>query len=99
MTYSQPRPRPTLPVPGNGIFRPETKPPKRRSRRTPLSAETTSPATMPANGGLFVPRQEISVFARMRGGPGRIRTSNQTVMSLTSIPFESRAVVSPVFGC
>src|SRR6201746_903370 len=26
------------------------------------------------------------------GGPGRIRTSNQTVMSLTSIPFESRAV-------
>ena len=69
-----------LPVPGNGILRPETKRPKRRSRRAPLSVETTSPATMPANGGPFVPRQEISVFAGLRGGLGRTRTSNQTVM-------------------
>src|SRR5204863_420455 len=34
-----------------------------------------------ANSGPFVHLQEISASTRLRGGPGRIRTSNQTIMS------------------
>ena len=37
-------------------------------------------ATNPANSGLLVENQEISVRARMRGGAGRTRTSNQAVI-------------------
>src|SRR6516162_10717926 len=36
---------------------------------------------IPANSGPFVRLQEISGSIRLRGGLGRIRTSNQTVMS------------------
>jgi hypothetical protein len=39
----------------------------------------------------FVPRQEISVFAGLRGGPGRIRTSSQTVMRRSAQTIELRA--------
>jgi hypothetical protein len=41
----------------------------------------TNRRTDPANSGLFALFQEISGSIRLRGGPGRIRTSNQTVMS------------------
>jgi hypothetical protein len=34
----------------------------------------------PANSGLIAENGEISVRARMRGGPGRTRTANQIVM-------------------
>jgi hypothetical protein len=37
-------------------------------------------AEMPANCGLFVRDRETSVRIGLRGGPGRIRTSNQAVM-------------------
>ena len=40
----------------------------------------TNRRTDPANSGLFVLFQEISGSIRLRGGPGRTRTSNQTVM-------------------
>ncbi len=43
-------------------------------------------ATNPASSGLLVENQEISVRARMRGGPGRTRTSNQAVMSAARYP-------------
>src|SRR4029077_8512768 len=39
------------------------------------------PAKMPANCGLFGRDQERPVGIELRGGPGRTRTSNQTVMS------------------
>src|SRR5260370_26877569 len=39
------------------------------------------PAETPANCGLFLRDRETSVRIGLRGGPGRIRTSNQTVMS------------------
>jgi hypothetical protein len=35
--------------------------------------------------GLFPSRREISANAGLRGGPGRTRTSNQTVMSDTPL--------------
>ena len=41
----------------------------------------TNRPTDPANSGLFVLFQEISGSIRLGGGPGRTRTSNQTVMS------------------
>jgi hypothetical protein len=40
-----------------------------------------TPAHIPPNGGLFARLQEISTKLGLPGGPGRIRTSNQTVMS------------------
>ena len=45
-----------------------------------VSAETRTRAAEPANSGPFGSSEEISANARLRGGPGRIRTSNQTVM-------------------
>jgi hypothetical protein len=41
----------------------------------------TNRRTDPANSGPFIHLQEISGSTRLRGGPGRIRTSNQTVMN------------------
>jgi len=46
-----------------------------------VSVETRMRTAEPANSGPFGSRQEISDSARLRGGAGRIRTSNQTVMS------------------
>jgi hypothetical protein len=40
----------------------------------------TNRRTDPANSGLFALFQEISGSIRLRGGPGRTRTSNQVVM-------------------
>jgi hypothetical protein len=52
---------------------------------SPPNAETTrpafEPAKVPANCGLFVRDQKTPVRIGLHGGPGRIRTSNQTVMS------------------
>jgi hypothetical protein len=44
-------------------------------------AETKGVAYKPANGGHFGAIQEISSSVRLRGGAGRIRTSNQFVMN------------------
>jgi hypothetical protein len=46
----------------------------------------TNRRTDPANSGLFVLFQEISGSIRLRGGPGRTQTSNQTVMSEAPMP-------------
>jgi hypothetical protein len=46
-----------------------------------VSAETRTRAAEPANSGPFGSSQEISPKVELPGGPGRIRTSNQTVMS------------------
>ena len=85
-------------LPGNGIFRPETKRPKvsvagkRNFHGGDKEAETALEIQgcrrrdkislgNPADSGLIAGFGEISVRARMRGGPGRTRTSNQAVMS------------------
>src|SRR6266568_9051854 len=39
------------------------------------------PAETPANCGLFLRDRETSVRIGLRGGPGRTRNSNQTIMS------------------
>jgi hypothetical protein len=46
-----------------------------------VSAETDPPTAKPPNWGPFGGCQEISRFAGLRGGPGRIRTCNQKVIS------------------
>jgi hypothetical protein len=38
----------------------------------------------PANSGLFIMNREISVCVGLRGGAGRTRTSNQTIISRQS---------------
>src|SRR6516165_10157541 len=49
------------------------------------AAETTrhafEPAKIPVKCGLFVRNRETSVRIELRGGPGRTRNSNQTIMS------------------
>ena len=40
---------------------------------------------IPASSGLFATSREISVCARLRGGAGRTRTSNQTVIAETRL--------------
>src|SRR6516164_10792155 len=52
------------------------------ARTTDLRSQRPSGRTRtPPVRGLSQPLQEISASAGMRGGPGRTRTSNQTVMS------------------
>jgi hypothetical protein len=64
-----------------GFSRPETAGPKlppgrKRSPRRPKCLRRSPP-----NCGPLATLREIPRFERVRGGPGRIRTSNQTVMS------------------
>ncbi len=58
---------------------------QRRRKRLPnpiaASPETERPHETPPIGGLFDESPEHSVRMGVRGGPGRTRTSNQTVMS------------------
>ena len=64
------------PLPGNGIFRAETKRPKRPWRfGTPGQRQNL--ARNPANSGLIAGFREISVRTRMRGGAERTRTACQ----------------------
>ena len=78
------------PLPGNGISRAEKKAPIGRQNHRSAVSETKWSYKIPAKSGHLARLQEISTIARMRGGPGRTRTSNQTVMS------ESRNLKKPV---
>jgi hypothetical protein len=51
-----------------------------------VSAETRTRAAESANSGPFGSSQEISPNVGLRGGLGRTRTSNQTVMGEAPIP-------------
>jgi hypothetical protein len=66
---------------GNGIPRPRDKRPKIAFRPETVFAETKAQTQKPAHCGLLGRLREICRFERLRGGPGRIRTSKQTVMS------------------
>ena len=70
-----------LVLPGNGIPPPRDSWPKIASRPENVSAETETPTSKPANCGPLASLREIFRFERVRGGPGRTRTSNQTVTS------------------
>ena len=68
-----------------GFGEPRDRKPK-STRSGPQQATETGrhafePTKMPANCGLFVRERETPVRMGLHGGPGRIRTSNQTVMS------------------
>jgi hypothetical protein len=71
---------PKSPLPGNGIFKPETNGPKRRRSSRHGARETKPTRRTHADLGLIAGFREISVRTRMRGGPGRTRTANQIVM-------------------
>jgi hypothetical protein len=68
-------------LPGNGIPPHRDRWPKIGSGREKVSAETEPPTSKPANCGPLASLREISRFERVRGGAGRTRTSNQTIMS------------------
>jgi hypothetical protein len=77
--------RPTYPenseLRGNGFWTPETEGPELPLKRSFFRAETAGRPCAPQNRGVFVKPPGISVSAGVRGGPGRTRTYNQTVMS------------------
>jgi hypothetical protein len=59
-----------------------------RDKGAETATDTQSPACrdkmrrrIPASSGLFAMNREISVCVRLRGGAGRTRTSNQTIIS------------------
>jgi len=76
------------PFPGNVFLRARDKSPKKRPQRQLRFSETKRRHDNAANPGLFASRQEISAIGGLRGGPGRIRTSNQTVIARTMFAFE-----------
>jgi hypothetical protein len=47
----------------------------------PVVGRDKAPARKPTNSALFARHREISVYMGLRGGAGRTRTSNQTVIS------------------
>src|SRR5258706_15972880 len=74
----------------NGFAEPRDREPKSPLSRSRPAAETAppafEPAKMPANCGLCGRDQETPVRIGLHGGAGRIRTSNQTVMSVVHWP-------------
>jgi len=70
------------PLPGNGIFRAEKKVQHVPRTTDQRSQGPSGRTTTPLSRGLSPQPQEISATAGMRGGPGRIRISNQLVMNL-----------------
>ena len=80
---------PKSPLPGNGIFRPETNGPKRRRSSRRGDRETKPTRKNPADSGLIAGFGEISVRTRMRGGaqrtsncvPGTLSLSNRSLAS------------------
>src|SRR5262245_30092807 len=71
-------------APGTGLASPETGRPK-STFLSPQPSSETAPLVLnheiPANCGHFVGDQRTSVRTEVRGGPGRTRTSSQTIMS------------------
>jgi hypothetical protein len=69
------------PFPGNGILRGRD----RRRRKGPSQStdrqQRQSPAGKPTNSALFARHRENSVCVGLRGGAGRTRTCNQTIIS------------------
>ena len=85
------------PLPGNGISRAEKKAPIRRPNHRSAVSETKRSFKNPDDSGPFARLQEISANVRLRGGPGRTRTSNQTVMS--AVILSEISIKSDVFHC
>src|SRR5258708_39944538 len=71
----------SLAAPGNGFRTPEPEGPKLPPSGPSSFQRLEADLFTPAKSRVFGERQEISFSAGLRGGPGRIRTSNQTVMS------------------
>jgi hypothetical protein len=69
------------PFPGNGFFEARDTVANRRPQQLLGRLRDQARAQKPANSRLFIRLQEISANLGLPGGPGRIRTSNQTVMS------------------
>ena len=69
------------PLPGNAILQGRDKGPERAPEIQSTDCRDKRPAGIPTSSGLFATSREISVCTRLRGGAGRTRTSNQTIIS------------------
>jgi hypothetical protein len=67
--------------PGNGILLGGDGCVKKARHIQPIVNRDKIPARKPANSALFARYREISVCMGLRGGAGRTRTSNQTIIS------------------
>ena len=75
---------PKSPLPGNGIFRPETNGPKRpRNSKARRSGDKTY-SQNPANSGLIAESREISGRPKMRGGAERTSNCVPSTQSLSN---------------
>jgi hypothetical protein len=83
---------------GKRVYRLRDKPPKFAFRPETVSAETETQPQEPADCGPLASFREIFRFERLRGGPGRIRTSNQTVMSTPPLARPTSASTSIGFA-
>jgi hypothetical protein len=69
------------PLSGNAILRGRDKGAETAPQIQLTDRRDKMRARIPAGAGQFAMNREISVCVRLRGGPGRTRTSNQAVMS------------------
>ena len=75
---------------GNAILRGRDKGPERALEVQLTVCRDKMRARIPASSGLFTSNREISVCLRLRGGAGRTRTSNQTIISRVLLSIEQR---------
>src|SRR5262245_65783327 len=68
-------------APGNGFWIARDRRPRTASEAVLLPCRDCKPALRPAKPRVFVKPREISVSVGLRGGAGRTRTSNQTIMN------------------
>jgi hypothetical protein len=69
------------PSSGNAIFQGRDKDPETGPAIQSADCRDKMRARIAASSGLFALNREISVCVRLRGGAGRTRTSNQTIIS------------------
>jgi hypothetical protein len=67
--------------PGNGILRGRDSGVEKARHIQPIVSRDKAPVRKPTNSALFARHREISVCMGLRGGAGRTRTSNQTIIS------------------
>jgi hypothetical protein len=78
------------PLPGNGILRGRDKGTETASEIQSITCRDKTRPRIPPVRGYSGASREISVCTRLRGGAGRTRTSNQTIISRVLLSIEQR---------
>jgi len=81
------------PFPGNGILRGRDNGVEKARHIQSIVSRDKTPARNAANSAPYARHREISVCRGLRGGPGRTRTANQTIISYLAVREEP---ISPV---